>query len=75
MPEAERLQGVQQHDVQIAVDAAVLEGVVQHDQLALELLDRQPGGRHAVGILQMRHVGQLLLQFQRLVVLRPASAP
>src|SRR5438045_838086 len=37
--EAKRLQGVDQHDVEIAGNAAVLEGVVQNDQLALELVD------------------------------------
>ena len=81
MAEAERLQGVQQDDVQVAGDAAVLEGVVQDDRPALELADRLPGRRHAIGILQVGDAGQPGGQFPGLVVLsrrrdcRPAGRP
>ena len=47
---------------------AVLEAVVQHDQLAAELRDGLLRGGQAVGILHVRHVGKQPPHLQRLVV-------
>jgi len=51
---------------------------VEQDQLALELLDRQLGRSDPVGVLYVRHVGQLFFQFPCFVVplapLRSVSA-
>ncbi len=66
--EPERLQGIQEHDVQIAAEAAMLKTVVQHDQVRSEGGNGLPCGGHAVGVLQVRHVGERLLQFAGLVV-------
>ena len=46
----------------------MLESVVQDDQLRFQFLDGDFSGGHAVGILQVRHVGEFLLQFAGLVV-------
>src|SRR5262249_25024860 len=55
-------------DVEVAGEPAVLEAVVEDEHLALQLLQGNPGERDAVGALQVRDVGQVLLQQQRLVV-------
>ena len=68
--EAEWLQSVEQDDIQIACQAAVLKAVVEQDQLARVFLDRLPRGGNAIGILQMRHVRQRFFQLQSLVVAR-----
>ena len=68
MAEAERFQGVQQHDVQVAAEAAVLKTVVQHDRPATERPNGLPGGGHAIRILHVRHVRERQPQFQGLVV-------
>ena len=72
---AKRLHGVEQHDVQIASDPAVLKGVVQEDELAIQLFHGRTSCSHPIGILPLRHVGQLLFQFQRLVVFRTGLGP
>ena len=75
--EPERLQGVQQHDVQIAGDAAMLEAVVQYDQFRLERPDGLSRRRHPIGVLHVRHVGQQPSQLAGFIVflagLRPIS--
>ncbi len=70
MPEAEWFQRVDHDDIQIAMDAAMLEGVVQQDGLAIELVDCHPRGGHAIRILHMWHVGQALFEFEGFVVPR-----
>ena len=49
MIETERFERVEQNDVEIPRDAAVLKRVVQYDQLALQLLDGGTRGGHTVG--------------------------
>ena len=71
---AERFQGIQEYDVQIPSDAAVLKCVVQHNHLAIELLDRHLRGLDPVRVLDVRHVGQTLFQFEGLVIERPGLA-
>ena len=56
MLEAERLQGVQQHYIKIPGQPAMLESVIQHDQLRFQFLDGDFSCCNAIGILQMRHV-------------------
>ena len=46
----------------------MLEAVVEDQDFALQLLDGGPGQGDAVGPLQVRHVGQVLVQHQGLVV-------
>ena len=46
----------------------MLKPVVEHDELRAVLRDGAPCAAHAVGVLHVRHVGQLLGQFQGLVV-------
>ena len=52
---AQWLQGVQEHDIQVAVDAAMLKGIVQHQHLAAVLTDRAAGRDHAIRVLHVRH--------------------
>ncbi len=73
--EAKWLQGVDQHDVQIAREPAVLKSVVQQNRLGPVPLDRLPGGRHAVPILQMRHLGQSQGQLAGLVIRSAGPGP
>ena len=75
MAEAKRLQRVQEHDVQLPGEPAVLEAIVQDDQLAAELCDGLVRGREAVGILQVGHVGKQPPHLQRLVVRLACGCP
>src|ERR687898_366012 len=59
---------VEKDDVEVARQSAVLESVVEDEYLAVELLDGRLGQRGAVGALQVRHVGEVLLEDERLVV-------
>ena len=47
--QAERVEGVEQDDVEVAGEPAVLEPVVEDQHLALQLLDRDPGQVDPVG--------------------------
>ncbi len=67
--EAERFQGIDQHDVQIAGQPAVLKAVVEHDGLQSNSSIASLRRRDAVRVLQVRHVGQPQFQFQCFVVL------
>ena len=46
----------------------MLKAVVEQDELRFQFFDGDFRGRHAVGILHVRHVGQLLLQLPGFVV-------
>ena len=46
----------------------MLKAVVQDQHLAFQLLDRCLGQGDPIGPLQVRHVGQVLFQHQRLVI-------
>jgi len=70
MAVAERLQGVEHHQIQVPGEPAVLETVVEQNQFRLQLVDGQLRGSHPIGILQVRHIGQAALQLQRFVVAR-----
>ena len=66
--EAEGLERVDEHDVEIARQAAMLKGIVEDDQPATKRLDEAARRRHAVAIEHVRHARQLLGQLERLVV-------
>ena len=69
---APRGRRVDQHEVEVAAQPAVLKAVVEDEHFAFQLLDGGAGQGDAVGPLQVRHVGQVLFQHQGLVV-RPCS--
>ena len=69
MVETKRLKSIQQYNIQIAGEAAVLKAVVQRDDLAGKLANRVFGRRDAIGILHVRHIWELMLQFQCFVVM------
>jgi hypothetical protein len=46
----------------------MLKTIVQHNGLRLKPLDSIACGGHAIGILQMRHVGEHFRQFEGLIV-------
>ena len=54
--EAEGVGGVEQDDVQVAREPAVLEAVVEDEELRVKLLDRDPGDPDPVGVLEVRDV-------------------
>jgi hypothetical protein len=60
--------GIDQHDVEVAVKAAVLKAVVEQKELAFQLMDGAFRGGNAIGILEMRHIWEAFLQQQSLVV-------
>ena len=68
---------VDQDDVQVAGDAAMLERIVEDDELCRQLLDRERRRRDPIGVLHMRHVRQLFLELSGFVVrphrLRPRT--
>jgi hypothetical protein len=55
---SEWLERIDQHNVQIAGQAPVLETIVEHDDLAAILGNRSLGGGHSIGILHVRHMGK-----------------
>src|SRR5947209_2921687 len=59
---------VDQHNVEIARQPAMLEAVIEYEDLALQFLDRDTGEGDTVGSLQMGHIGTVLFQYQRLVI-------
>jgi hypothetical protein len=67
---AERLERIDQYQIQIAVDTPMLKGVVQKDQLRIEFFDSGFGRFDSIGILHMWYVGEFLLQLERFVVAR-----
>ena len=71
---AKRFERIDQHDIEIPVDPAVLEGIVEHNRLAPQLADGGPGRGHAIGVLEMRHLGQATLQFECFVIRALARA-
>ena len=70
----EWLQGIQQHDIEIAGDAAMLKGVVEHQHPAAKSVDGSPGGGEPIGILHVRHAGQFPSEFQGFIVGTAAHA-
>jgi len=66
--EAERFEGVDENDVEIAVDATMLEGIVEEDHLAAEFFDGDGRGADSIGVLQVGNVGQLVFEFNGFVV-------
>ena len=49
----------------------MLKAVVEQHDLAFKFLDRRASPFDPIGMLQMGHVGQSLLEFERLVIPRP----
>jgi len=61
-PAAERVGGVDEDEVGVAVERKVLESVVEHEDVDVV---RDPGARgEAVGILEMRDPGQMAPEHQ-----------
>ena len=69
MLEAERLERVEQYDIQIARQPAVLETVVEQHDVRMIFGDRSSCGCHAISILHVRNARQRLGEFQRFVIL------
>ncbi len=65
--------GIEQHQVHVTGQPAMLESVVEDQDLAFELLQRGPGQGNTIRPLQVRHVGQVLVEDQGLVI-EPAAA-
>ena len=60
--------GVDQHDVEVACEPAMLKAVVKNQELAAEFLSRHGRRGNAVGALQMRHIGTKCLEDPRLII-------
>jgi hypothetical protein len=69
MAVAKRLERIEQDNVQVSRQPAMLKTVVENDGVAIEFGNRAFGRGDAIWILYMRHVRERLLQFQRLIVL------
>ena len=63
-----RFSGIDQHHVEIAGQTPVLHAVIQDQDIAAQLLQCGPGKGHAVGPLEMRHIEQVFLQNQGLII-------
>ncbi len=59
---------VDEDDIEVARQAAMLEPVVQHEQLRFKLLDGHPGQPGAIAVLKVGDVGQVLLQHPAFVI-------
>ena len=66
--QAERVEGVEQDEVEVARQPAMLEAVVEDEQLGLQLLDGDRAPGDPVRVLEVGDVGQVLLQHPPLVV-------
>ena len=64
----ERLEGIDQDDVEVPSQATMLEAIIEYQDLGLQLLDRDPRGLDPVAILEVRDVGEVLLQDTTFVV-------
>ena len=69
MFKAEWFEGVEQYDIKVTRQAAMLEAVVENKHIRMELRNCLPRRRNAVAILQVRHIRQGLRQFAGFVVL------
>src|SRR5205807_8480835 len=70
---APRVGGVNKHDIEVAMQAAVLKAIVQDQDFALQLLHGRPGQRYPIGTLQVGYVGQAFLQDHGLIVPAPTA--
>jgi hypothetical protein len=68
MPPTKRVRRVEQDDIEVPCKSAVLESVVQKQDLHLELLDGKTSVLYAVGGLQVRNIWQQRLELPGLVV-------
>ncbi len=59
--EAERGGGVEEHDIEVSGNTAVLEGVVEDEHLGVVIVDGRSSGGNPIGILQMGYVGEVVL--------------
>src|SRR3954469_24885957 len=66
--ETERLQRVEEYDIQVPREPTVLETVVENEEIWPELFDCPPCRRDSVAILDMWHIRQGLRQLAGLVV-------
>ena len=71
MAVAEGLQCVDEDNIQISVQAAVLKAVVQNDELRVEFVNRGLSSCDSIWVLNVRNVRQPLLKLHRFVVGRP----
>eukprot|EP00913_Durusdinium_trenchii_P035228 g32958.t1 len=69
----ERIERVDQDDVEIAGQSAVLETVVENEHLGIEFVGRVVRRADAIGVLQMRHAGAEVLEHPFFVVARRAG--
>ena len=51
---------VNHYQIEVAMESAVLKPVIHQNDLGAELRDGRPRRRDAVGLLNMRYVGQAL---------------
>ncbi len=75
MVESKRLQRIEQHDIQVAGQTAVLETVVQQQNVRIEPVDGQSSGRDTVAVLDVRHFGKCLGELKGFVVLLAGGRP
>jgi hypothetical protein len=62
------LEGIEQDDIEIARQPAVLEPIVEHDQLAFELHRGDPCEASAIRTLKMRNIRKILFEYPPLIV-------
>jgi hypothetical protein len=65
---AERVESIEQHNIEVTLQASMLKGIVGHNHSHRMLSDQTLTSQHSSGILFMRHPWQKLSQFLRLVV-------
>jgi hypothetical protein len=68
MPPTKRVRRVEEDDIKVPCKSAVLEPIVQKQDLHLELLDGKSSVLYAVGSLQVRNIWQQRLELPGLVV-------
>jgi hypothetical protein len=68
------LRGIDQHQVKVARQAAMLKAIVEHQHFTFQLFDGSTRERYPVGPLQVRHVGQVFFEDEGLVIAASGTA-
>ena len=70
VPKAERVGGVNEDDIEIAGESAVLETVIKHERFRPPFLDRVRGTGDAIYLLMMGYVGAKMRENPQFIVFR-----
>ncbi len=68
MLETKRFGCIQQHQIEVPAQAAMLKTIIKQQHLHVEFVDCNVRNRHSLTILQVRHVRQCKFQLQCFII-------